>query len=491
VTSSKNYIKTIEDFANFRVLCIGDVILDTFNHGNVLRISPERPVPVFRPGKLVHIPGGAANVAYNIVALGGYCTLIGVVGNDDPGVLLKTLLEHPKLSPRLLVSEDYTTTHKTRLTASSQHLVRLDTEHPGPIADDISFTIIGIAEQLIATHQVLVLSDYAKGIFAQSLLSSLISIAKSSNIPVIVDPKGVDLFRYSGATLLTPNSSEVEALTGISVENDSDAEVAGAKLLSLGGINSALITRGSAGMTLCSTGQPTKHIPSCALDVFDVVGAGDTVVAGLACALATGSTTADAATLANAAAGIVVGKRDTAIVTKAELINRLEIIGKPVNRQSHFCSPCLNDDNVTEWLNKHRDNGQRIGFTNGVFDIVHPGHISLLLFSRQYCDILLIGINSDSSVKNLDKAPNRPINTVSDRVCVLSAFSMVDATIIFNEETPLRLIQLIKPDVLVKGSDYSLNNVVGADYVSSYGGKVLLAPIEEGKSSSLIISRFK
>ena len=490
MSAISSHIHSIQKFSAARVLCIGDVILDSFNHGSVDRISPERPVPVFRPGLLVHVPGGAANVASNITSLGGHCTLIGLIGNDEPGKILKDLFQHSNLHPRLIPLENYSTTHKLRLTAASQHLLRLDEENQFPITNSAQVSILDLANELIKSHDILVLSDYAKGLFVPSLLSSLISLAKDNNIPVIVDPKGNDIVRYSGATLLTPNANEAEVLTGIKIESDHDAEEAGTKLLSKGSFDSVLITRGSSGMTLCCIGEGAKHFPTCALDVFDVVGAGDTVIACLACALAIGSLLSDATNYANTASGIVVGKRDTATVSSMELIQRFQLLNPPLLNSIHEPAPLLvDDDDVVNWVSLHRNAGNSIGFTNGVFDIVHPGHVSLLQFARRCCDLLIVGLNSDLSVQFLDKGTNRPINATPARVTIISAFTMVNAIVMFNEETPLRLIQLIRPDVLIKGSDYSLKNVVGGDFVKSYGGSVMLAPVIPGFSSTNIINR--
>jgi D-beta-D-heptose 7-phosphate kinase / D-beta-D-heptose 1-phosphate adenosyltransferase len=482
--SPTNYFDIIQKFSSAKVLCIGDVMLDSFNHGTVDRISPERPVPVFRPGQIVHVPGGAANVAINIVSLGAYCTLIGYIGNDETGSILKSLFDNSRLTEHLIIVEDYVTTHKLRLTAAAQHLLRLDVENQNTITTRAQSSIIALAESLIFSHDILIISDYAKGLFVPSLLSSLIAMAADHNVPVIVDPKGADSVRYLGATIITPNANEAEVFTGIKIRSDCDAEEAGKRLLSQDNFNAVLITRGSGGMTLCCSGEKPKHFPTCAVDVFDVVGAGDTVVAGLACALAAGSSLSDAATIANTASGIVVGKRDTSTVSSSELIHRFATINKPlIPAQKLFPFP-FNDLDVINWINIHRESGRRIGFTNGVFDVIHSGHVSLLQFASESCDILIVGLNSDSSVHLLNKAPNRPINTTIARRCVISAFSTVDAVTVFDDETPLRLIQLIRPDVLIKGADYSLEHVIGADFVRSYGGQVLLAPIIPGFSST-------
>lgn len=481
------YTQTVSRFRDARVLCVGDIMLDTFNHGTVERISPERPVPVFRPGNPVHVPGGAANVAFNVVALGAQCSLVGCIGEDETSLILKNLLDDHLLTPHLFPLEGFTTTHKLRLTAGAQHLLRMDTEYGKPIPDAIHNRMLSLFTDIAKSHDVLIISDYAKGLFNPSFLADLIAIANGHHLPIIVDPKGSDFLRYAGSTLITPNSSEAEMLTGIKIASDYDAETAGTKLLVEGKFKSVLITRGSRGMTLCSTESSPIHFANDVLDVYDVVGAGDTVVATLACAVAVKAPISEAAECANIAAGIVVGKRDTATVSLTELLQRLNRSAlQPYAGDSY--SPLLTCDNeLVDFVAGARHAGKRIGFTNGVFDIIHSGHVSLLRFARAACDVLIVALNSDLSVQQLNKGPDRPINTATDRAFVLAAFEMVDATIIFDELTPLRLIQLIQPDVLIKGADYTLDAVVGADFVTSYGGDVRLAPIEDGKSSTRLI----
>jgi D-beta-D-heptose 7-phosphate kinase/D-beta-D-heptose 1-phosphate adenosyltransferase len=478
----------VHRFSDVRVLCLGDLILDTFNHGSVERISPERPVPVFRPGSVTHIPGGAANVARNVTSLGGCCTLVGMVGRDEPSRILAELLEKDRLlQPKLVVGEQRLTTHKVRFTASGQHLMRLDSETCHPIDESEITALLTLLEPLIVSHDVLVLSDYAKGLLYPRILKPIITMAQNFHKPVVVDPKSHDFSRYAGATLLTPNSTEAERATGLPIRSDADAERAGRNLLEKAEVAAVLITRGPHGMSLIPADSDPLHLTSVALDVFDVVGAGDTVIATLACALAGGASQAEAAATANVAAGLVVAKPDTATVSPEELIDRLSYLA--AGRPRHGDPLPLSASDLAAYAAARRAEGKRIGFTNGVFDLVHPGHVSLLRFARANCDVLIVGINSDASVRRLGKGAERPINSELDRAAVLGAFGMVDATVIFDDDTPMSLIELIRPDVLIKGADYTIESVVGSAFVLGYGGDVLLAPLEAGKSSTRIIQK--
>jgi D-beta-D-heptose 7-phosphate kinase/D-beta-D-heptose 1-phosphate adenosyltransferase len=484
----KSLVCYVRRFNSARVLCLGDVILDTFNHGTVERISPERPVPVFRPGHSAHIPGGSANVARNVTSLGGRCTLVGIVGCDEASQILTELLEKDPLLHTILVARNHRlTTHKMRFTASGQHLMRLDNEICDPIGEAEITDLLLLLETLIPSHDVLILSDYAKGLLTPALLKPVISMAKKFQIPVVVDPKSNVFSRYAGAFLLTPNTFEAEIAAGFQIRSDADAERAGRHLLAVADVASVLITRGPHGMSLISADADPFHLPSTALEVFDVVGAGDTVIASLACALAVGAGRAEAAATANVAAALVVAKPDTATVSSEELIDRLMYLAAGRPRQGDPIHLSVRD--LASYVAARRAEGRRIGFTNGVFDLVHPGHVSLLRFARSRCDVLIVGINSDTSVRRLGKGKERPINPEQDRTTVLGAFGMVDATVIFDDDTPLSLIELIRPDVLFKGADYSIETVVGSDLVLGYGGEILLAPIEAGKSSTRIIQK--
>lgn len=484
----KTLSAVVQRFSRARVLCFGDVMLDSFNHGIVERISPERPVPVFRPGQVYDIPGGAANVARNVTAMGVSCTLVGIVGEDEAAAVVRRALDlDPNLVPRLAITPGRPTTHKVRFIAAGQHLLRLDSEETGPVSDDVATQVLKIIRKEIIAHDVLILSDYNKGLLKPTLISEVIAIARATGVPVIVDPKSPDLNRYRGATLLTPNTFEAERATGMSIRDDTTAEAAGRAILVHAGVAASLVTRGAQGMTLIQAKGIPLHLNSEALEVFDVVGAGDTVIAALSCVIAVGGCLSDAATLANTAAGIVVGKRDTATVTSDEI---LDCLARNRDRRVQAGMPSnLELSDAAAFAIARRAEGKRVGFTNGVFDIVHPGHVALLRFARAKCDVLIVGVNSDASVRRLGKGPERPINGARERALVLSAFESVDTTIIFDEDTPLNLIRAIQPDVLVKGADYTVDTVVGAEIVLAYGGEVLLAPIEAGYSSTGIIRK--
>ncbi|MDQ2065659.1 D-glycero-beta-D-manno-heptose-7-phosphate kinase [Xinfangfangia sp. CPCC 101601] len=470
-----------------QVLCIGDVMVDRFVEGKVQRISPESPVPVFQAGAARDVPGGAANVARNIAALGGVCTLIGVCGADAASAELSTLLEQPGITAMLHKTHDRPTTRKVRYVAQGQHMLRVDFEESLPIPPQIEGQILASVALHLPKSGAVVLSDYAKGVLTLPVIRGVIALAQVAGVPVIVDPKSQDFSRYHGATLLTPNAREAEAASGINPQHDdTSAEASGrACLAQLGPGGAVLITRSEKGMTLIDPTGAALHVPTAAREVFDVVGAGDTVIATLAAAVASGTELADAARLANHAAGIVVGKRGTATVAPDELIEAVERATQPRRSGPPVV---LTIDEATRYAAARRAEGKRVGFTNGVFDIVHPGHISLLAWSRAQCDCLIVGLNADASVRRL-KGPTRPVNAERDRAIVLGAFGSVDAVVIFEADTPIDLIAAIRPDVLVKGADYTVETIVGADLVLSYGGEVRLAELIPGASSSNIIAR--
>jgi D-beta-D-heptose 7-phosphate kinase/D-beta-D-heptose 1-phosphate adenosyltransferase len=475
-----------EKFSDVRVLCVGDVMLDRFISGEVKRISPESPVPVLSVTGRQSFPGGAANVARNVAALGGRCTLVSLIGRDPVGTELQNaVLSIDGLTCEFCVSPDRPTSEKTRFVAHGQHMLRTDAEVAVPIDAETEAAILGSIERLAAAHDVLVLSDYAKGLLTDPLVRGAIAIAQAHHLPVAVDPKSVSLVRYAGATVITPNAKEVLDATGIDpTEEDANAQAAGAMILRDCGVHNVLMTRAHRGMTLMGKDSSASHFRASAREVFDVVGAGDTVIATLALAMGAKIALADAARLANLAAGIVVGKRGTATVTQTELADELARLDGGTLRALQ--SKVMSLEEVLHLAHTWRKNGLKVGFTNGCFDILHIGHLSILSFARQHSGKLVVAVNSDASVRRL-KEPGRPINAEQDRAMVLAALSVVDAVVVFNEDTPLEMIKQINPEVLVKGGDYTVDTIVGSQHVLSYGGAVLTCPLIPGRSTTRVL----
>jgi D-beta-D-heptose 7-phosphate kinase/D-beta-D-heptose 1-phosphate adenosyltransferase len=466
------------------VLCVGDVMLDRFVYGEVERISPEAPIPVLRVVRDSAMLGGAGNVVRNLVAVGAYPHFLAVVGGDAAGrEVTRLVAEHLDVDPLLIVESRRKTTIKTRFIGGSQQLLRADSESSDSISADSERQILTSALGLIAKVGALVLSDYGKGVLSRPLIRQLIDAARAAGRPVIVDPKGNDYSVYAGATVVTPNRKELHEATKLPVSSERDI-VAGARhLIATCGIVTVLVTRSQDGMTLVGDDGRACHLPAEAREVFDVSGAGDTVVATLAAALAAGIAMPDAARLANVAAGIVVGKAGTAVAYAAELVAQLH--------HAEVAAGELKVAGLTaavEQVGRWRHKGYKIGFTNGCFDLLHPGHISLLSQSKAQCDRLVVGLNSDQSVKRL-KGASRPIQSEAARATVLASLASVDLVVIFDQDTPLSLISALRPDVLVKGADYTIDAVVGADQVLGWGGKVVLADLAAGYSTTATIAR--
>ncbi len=476
-----------ERFSNVRVLCIGDVMLDRFISGDVRRVSPESPVPVLSVSGSQSFPGGAANVARNVASLGGTCTLIGVIGPDPAGRELQHAVESiGGLTCEFCICANRPTSEKTRFVAHGQHMLRTDSELAAAVGEDIQAAILRAIERLAPAHDVMVLSDYAKGVLTDKVVSGAIAIAAALRMPVAVDPKSVKLGRYAGATVITPNSKEVLDATGIDpTEDDAHAASAGAAILRDCGVQNVLLTRAHRGMTLVGANVAASHIRASAREVFDVVGAGDTVIATVALALGAQLDLPEAARLANVAAGIVVGKRGTATVTQTELAE--ELLRVEGGTLAAMQSKIMALEEVVHLAHTWRKNGFKVGFTNGCFDILHIGHLSILSFARQNSGKLIVAVNSDASVRRLKEA-GRPINQESDRAMVLAALSVVDAVVVFDEDTPLQLIERIDPDVLIKGGDYTVDTIVGSSHVLARGGQVLTCPLIPGRSTTRVLS---
>lgn len=465
-------------FQDARLLVIGDVMLDRYWHGAATRVSPEAPVPVVKVNNREDRPGGAGNVALNIAALGSAARLVGIIGRDDTGQDLRSRLTAAGVYCDFLESADKPTITKLRVISQHQQLIRLDFEQLFDKTD-----IAGLnerAEALMSDVQAVVLSDYAKG--ALQDIQSLIAVARKRDIPVIVDPKGTDFGRYRGATLITPNISELEAVVG-PCEHEDELVAKGLNLVRELELQALLVTRGEHGMTLIRPDSPELHLPARAQEVFDVTGAGDTVISVLAAALAAGDNLADATALANLAAGLVVGKLGTAAISGPEL--RRAILADQNSGRG-----AMTAEQLEIAVQDARDHGEKIVFTNGCFDIIHAGHVGYLAEARKLGDRLIVAINDDDSVRRL-KGPGRPINPVERRMAVLAGLEAVDWVVSFAEDTPEPLLASLKPEVLVKGGDYSFDQVVGGEYVQSYGGEVRVLDFLDNCSTSAIVEKMK
>ncbi len=465
------------------VLVVGDVMLDQFVYGEVTRISPEAPIPVLRVERETNMLGGAGNVVRNVTDLGGKPRLVSVIGADSAGTKVKSLLSQNNIPTDALVAvKDRATGIKIRYLAGNQQLLRTDKETVSPVTTTIAKKLIGAAKRAMKGCRAVIISDYGKGALVPDVIESVIDVARARNLPVIVDPKGRDYWRYQGATLVTPNRAELAEAVGHAVTVESDI-VDGAKTLVADyDLSAVLVTRSQDGMTLVSADGRVSHLAAEAREVFDVSGAGDTVVATIATAMAGGVGMKDAARIANVAAGIVVGKVGTASAFGADIISALHH-QQTGSGDAKICDQKQLLERVKLW----RQLGFRVGFTNGCFDLLHPGHVSLLQQARNTCDKLIVGLNSDSSVRRL-KGPSRPVQNQASRATVLSSLATVDAVTIFGEQTPMKLIKAIRPDVLIKGADYTIDTVVGAEVVQEYGGEVFLARIETGHSTTGTIS---
>ncbi|MBB4267283.1 D-glycero-beta-D-manno-heptose-7-phosphate kinase [Roseospira visakhapatnamensis] len=478
-------VDLVDRLGDARVLCVGDVMLDTFVQGSVDRVSPEAPIPVLRVARETTMLGGAGNVARNLVGLGARVGFLSVIGDDADGAAVAGLLAAlPGVETSLLTESDRPTTRKTRFVAGGQQLLRADSECIRPLAEATGEALLAQARAVIADHGALVLSDYGKGVLTEPVTRALIALARGAGRPVIVDPKGADHARYDGAGVVTPNRKELsEATGGHPTHDDASVEAACRALIARCGVEAVLATRSQDGMTLVSDGARAEHLPAEAREVFDVSGAGDTVVATLAAALAVGASPSAGARLANAAAGVVVGKVGTAAVRADDLVSALhhQDLARAEDKVVRL-------DALVETAERWRRRGLRVGFTNGCFDLLHPGHVSLIAQARAACDRLVVGLNADASVRRL-KGPRRPVQGEMARATVLASLADVDRVVLFAEDTPLALIGALRPDVLVKGADYTVETVVGADVVRGYGGRVVLADLVAGQSTTATLAR--
>ncbi len=465
-----------------RVLVVGDVMLDTYVRGTVDRISPEAPVQVLNwNGEPEYALGGAANVACNLTALGCEVHLMGTAGNDSEGDKLRELLDEEKVNTDALVTcQERPTTHKTRIIASSQQVIRIDREKKNTLPDDTFGKLSRHLGEAVSVVDGIICADYTKGVLSFSLMKELMLQAKLHKVPVVVDPKGDksdDYAKYSGCYSITPNEKELSQATERSINSDEELETAARDLMARLNSQSVMVTRGERGITLVTDDGGAERIGAEAREVYDVTGAGDTVVSVFGMALFGGLAIGDAAAAANAAGGIVVGKLGTSVVAREEILHYFQ------NRERTAGSKVVELGHLQEELKRVRRPERKIVFTNGCFDPIHKGHIRLLENAAGLGDVLIVALNSDSSVRKL-KGENRPSVTQEDRAYILGALEAVDYVIIFQEDTPENLISEIRPDYLVKGGDYKPEEVVGKELVESYGGEVKLIPLVKDKSST-------
>ncbi len=472
-------------FSGLRLLVLGDVMLDRFVYGEVERISPEAPVPVVRHRRTLAMPGGAGNVARNIAALGGQAVLVGLRGRDEAGAdLANRLAAAPGIEDRLVASATRPTISKIRVIAGTQQMLRLDDEVATPADAAEAAALLEALRAALPGAAALILSDYAKGVLSAPVVRDAIGAARAAGIPVLADPKSDDFGLYRGATVLTPNARELGRAARLPVGTEAEVAAAAAAVMGAAGIDALLCTRAEKGMTLVRADGAVTSVSAEAREVFDVSGAGDTVIATLALAHAGGASLEEAMRIANAAAGIVVGKLGTATVSAEELAHALHAQGEASPGGDALLDHAAARRLVDEW----HAHGLSVGFANGCFDILHAGHVSLLAAARRRCDRLIVALNTDASVARL-KGPTRPVNPLPDRAAVIAALAAVDAVVAFAEDTPLNLITALMPDVLFKGSDYTVETVVGADVVQAAGGQVVLIDLLPGRSTTGILAR--
>lgn len=472
-----------ERIAGLTILCVGDVMLDEFVYGDITRISPEAPVPVITAAHSEKALGGAGNVSRNIAALGARCIFAGVIGSDAAGREIAALFAaEDRIVPHLVVESGRQTTRKTRFVSRQHaaHVLRADWENAKPLSDKTERALLARICDAIPLVDAVVLSDYAKGVLTIGVVEALITAARALDKPVIVDPKQSDFASYFDATIVTPNRIELSQAVGRPLAGDADIASACAQVLDIGSCQAVIATRGDEGMTLLVRGGEALHIPAHKVAGADVSGAGDTVAAAVAVMLAAGEDFTIAARVANAAGAAAVGKRGTAAVSFAELRSLIEpAAGSKV---------IFDWNDLDRYLDDWRRQGLKIGFTNGCFDLLHPGHLKVLSEARAACDRLVVGLNGDISVRRL-KGHGRPLQSEQDRARMLAALGVVDLVAVFTQDTPLELIERIRPQVLVKGGDYRACDVIGGDVVRQNGGQVIIVDLAPGYSTTAVISR--
>jgi len=469
---------SIPEFSGATVLVAGDVMLDRYLFGGTSRISPEAPVPIVHVRQTDNRAGGAANVAVNLASLGVGTILIGVVGEDDEAATLQAVLKQQDIDCRFEVVRDWTTTTKTRVQSRGQQLIRLDREEQGIAGGDA--LLVGSLQEALASANVVILSDYGKG--ALTNVTAMIDSCRSASVPVLVDPKGADFSKYRGATLLTPNQTEFEAVTGVCTSTG-DLVAQARKMIADLELGALLITRSEKGMLLVEAADEPVFLSTRAREVFDVTGAGDTVIAVLAGALASGKSMRSAAAIANFAAGLVVRKIGVASVTPSEMRAAL-------HQRGQGGRGLVAESDLVAIVDDAKQHNEKIVMTNGCFDFLHAGHVAYLEEAKGLGDRLIVAVNDDDSVRRL-KGDDRPVNMLEDRMAVLAGLAAVDWVVCFSEDTPTRLVQALLPDVLVKGGDYRPDDIAGAKEVLKNGGEVRALAFRDGHSSSQIIDKLR
>lgn len=468
----------LPNFANARVLVVGDVMLDRYWSGPTSRISPEAPVPVVKVSDIEDRAGGAGNVALNIASLTAQAQLMGLVGQDENAQVLTNTLNHHQIKTQFTAIDSHPTITKLRVLSRHQQLIRLDFEESFHDVDNSA--MLDQFKSQVSACDVVVLSDYGKG--ALHNIEAFIEVAKQAGKAIFIDPKGNDFKRYAGATLITPNMSEFEQVVG-PCKDEADIVSKGFELLETVGLDALLVTRSEKGMTLFQKGEQPVHLAATAREVYDVTGAGDTVISVLAAAYAAGSPLAEATALANTAAALVVAKLGTATVSLAELRREAK-----ADEIAH--GGIMDEDALLEVINDAKAQGETLVMTNGCFDILHPGHVSYLKNAKKLGDKLIVAVNTDDSVRRL-KGEGRPINPTSHRMDVLAGLESVDYVVPFSEDTPQRLIAKLLPNILVKGGDYKIEDIAGGKEVIANGGQVQVLNFEDGCSTTNIINSIK
>jgi D-beta-D-heptose 7-phosphate kinase/D-beta-D-heptose 1-phosphate adenosyltransferase len=510
----KNLQKILENMKNAPVLVVGDIMLDRFVYGNVDRISPESPVPVLAVKNEERMLGGAGNALANLAGLGVKAQIVAVTGDDDEGALVKQEIEKLGFSAANIVTDkNRPTTVKSRFLAGHQQLLRTDFEHKSPLGDAAAAQVRDALKSALQGVKAVILSDYGKGLLSKDILADLIKDANAAGIPVIVDPKGQDFSIYNGATAVTPNKKELaDATKGHPTGTDEEVEEAANQVIDECGIQAVIATRSADGMSVIEKGQAPTHLRTIDIEVFDVSGAGDTVIATIAASMAAGGTLVEAASLANIAGSIVVTKVGTAPIRAPELADALEsdqgdALTKVKKQKTEDRADrarkgdvFTHDDQAwseaAEQVRRWKARGLKVGFTNGCFDILHFGHVSYLNNTRDHCDRLVLGMNTDSAVRIL-KGPERPVHDEQSRAAVLAALGSVDMVVMFgareagDDNTANALLEMLKPDVYFKGGDYTEDEIPETPTVKAYGGEVNIMPVYDGHSTTSSIAKMK